>query len=226
MILQLTTQDNYDQAVTLVKAMGYAPFQVSERQWTELFEANTDRICWSNLKKLSDALSNCNASEATVSNLSRSLHSLCKPGIPENASQSVAYDHGATNGLQLPGSENMENMKLHPDRFTDHCDESLDKVPVNHASLNTKVESDSKTAPWSLSFSEGVLGTDKFSDRSDNEFSTFDLCDGSEDDEEELNILLDRFGHSYDSNSPSVSEILKTWKEDRKTDGLFLHPLN
>ncbi|XP_038881786.1 pentatricopeptide repeat-containing protein At5g67570, chloroplastic isoform X2 [Benincasa hispida] len=226
MILHLTTQDNYEQAVTLVRTMGYAPFQVSERQWTELFEGNRDRICWKNLKKLLDALGNCDASEATVSNLSRSLQSLCKLGIPENTSQSVACDHDVTDGLQLPGSENTENMKLHPDRVTDCCDESLDIIPVNHASLNMKVKSDSEVSPWSQSSSEGVLGTDQFSDRSINELSTIDLCDDSEDDEEGLNMLLDGFDDSYDSNLPSVNEILKTWKEERKTDGLFLHPLN
>lgn len=184
MILQLIVQENYEQAVTLVKAMGYAPFQVTERQWTELFEVSMDRICWNNLKKLSDALSDCDASEATVSNLSRSLRVLCKSRIPEDTSQ----------------SENMENMK---------------------------VESDSNMAPWSPSLSdEGALGTNTFSGHSNDELSTFDLCVSSEDDEEVLNMLLDRSDDSYDSNSPSVNEILKTWKEERKTDGLFLHPLN
>lgn len=227
MILQLTTQGNYEQAVTLVRTMGYAPFQVSERQWTELFEGNMDRICWNSLKKLSDALSDCDASEATVSNLSRSLQSLCKLDIPENTSQFVASDHDATDGLQLPGSEIMQNMELHPDRVSDCCDKSLDITPVNsHASLNMKIKSDSKMSSWSPSISEGVLRTDEFSDRSNNELSTFVLCDDNEDDEEELNMLLDEFDDSYDSNLPSVNEILKTWKEERKTDGLFLHPLN
>lgn len=221
MILQLTTQDNYEQAVTLVRTMGYAPFQVSERQWTELFEGNTDRICRNNLKQLLHALGDCDASEATVSNLSRSLQSLCKFDIPENTSQSVACDHDATDELQLPDSENMENMKLHPDE-----DESLDIIPVDHASLNMKVNSESKMSPWSVSISDGALGTGQFSDGSNNVHSPFDLCGESEDDEEELNTLLDEFDDAYDSNLPAVNEILETWKEERKADGLFLHSLN
>ncbi|KAL4019961.1 hypothetical protein IC575_018724 [Cucumis melo] len=221
MILQLTTQENYEQAVTLVRTMGYAPFQVSERQWTELFEGNTDRICRNNLKQLLDALGDCDASEATVSNLSRSLQSLCKFGILESTSQSIACDLNATDGLKLPDSKNMENMKLHPDQ-----DESLDIIPVDHASLNMKVNSESNMSPWSPSISDGVLGTGQFSDSSNNEHSTFDSWDESEVDEVELNMLLDGFDDSYDSNLPAANEILETWKEERKADGLFLHPLN
>ncbi|PQQ07606.1 hypothetical protein Pyn_34523 [Prunus yedoensis var. nudiflora] len=79
MVFQATAQHDYKRAVTLVNAMAHAPFQVSERQWTDLFEKNGDTITQDGLEKLLDALHNCDVgSEATVLNLSRSLLRLCQ----------------------------------------------------------------------------------------------------------------------------------------------------
>ena len=79
MLLQVTSRHDYGRAVILVNAMALAPFQVSEVQWRELFEKNTDRISQNHLEKLLDSLENCDVkSEPTVVNLSRALHSLCE----------------------------------------------------------------------------------------------------------------------------------------------------
>ncbi|KAG2242538.1 hypothetical protein Bca52824_095607 [Brassica carinata] len=52
--------------------------QISEEEWGGLFEENQDWITQENLQKLSDYILDCDyASEPTVSNLSKSLKSLC-----------------------------------------------------------------------------------------------------------------------------------------------------
>ncbi|KAG5241031.1 pentatricopeptide repeat-containing protein [Salix suchowensis] len=84
MVFQATAQENYERAVTLVNTMAHASFQISERQWTDLFEKNGETISQDILEKLLDAVGHCRmASEVTVSNLSRSLWSLCRPGSQE-----------------------------------------------------------------------------------------------------------------------------------------------
>ncbi|OIV89398.1 hypothetical protein TanjilG_22230 [Lupinus angustifolius] len=99
LVIQAIIQNNYERAVILVNTMAYAPFQVSEKQWTYLFKENEDRISLENLKSLLDALTNCDVvSEPTVSNLSRSLHVLCGLGTSRNISSII-----------LPGSENTVN---------------------------------------------------------------------------------------------------------------------
>ncbi|XWS45136.1 hypothetical protein CRYUN_Cryun15aG0110900 [Craigia yunnanensis] len=78
MLIQATSQSNYEKAVTLVNTMAHAPFQVSEKQWTELFEEYGDRIAQGSLAKLLDALSDCElSSKIMASNLLRSLQSFC-----------------------------------------------------------------------------------------------------------------------------------------------------
>ncbi|KAE9614240.1 putative tetratricopeptide-like helical domain, pentacotripeptide-repeat region of PRORP [Lupinus albus] len=99
LVIQAIAQNNYERAVILVNTMAYAPFRVSEKQWTYLFKENEDRINHENLKSLLDALTNCDVvSEPTVSNLSRSLHVLCGLGTLRNISSII-----------LPGSENTLN---------------------------------------------------------------------------------------------------------------------
>ncbi|KAJ0098072.1 hypothetical protein Patl1_28509 [Pistacia atlantica] len=97
MLIQATAQNNYEKAVTLVNTMALAPFQVSERQWKDLFEKNGDRINQESLEKLLNALSNCNvASEVTVSNLSGSLHALCVSSKERDLSSSTHCGSKAT----------------------------------------------------------------------------------------------------------------------------------
>ena len=78
LVIQAIAQHNYERAVILINTMAYAPFRVTEKQWTNLFKESEDRISLENLERLLDALGNCDiVSELTVSNLTRSLHLLC-----------------------------------------------------------------------------------------------------------------------------------------------------
>ncbi|XP_050205412.1 pentatricopeptide repeat-containing protein At5g67570, chloroplastic [Mercurialis annua] len=81
MVFQAAIQQNYERSVILVNTLALAPFQISERQWTELFEKNRDEVTQESLENLLDALRKSDyASEPTVANLSRTLHSLCGRG--------------------------------------------------------------------------------------------------------------------------------------------------
>ncbi|KAK9902601.1 hypothetical protein M0R45_001534 [Rubus argutus] len=67
MVIQATARHDYKRAATVVNTMAYAPFQVSERHWTDVFEKNEDGISQDGLEKLLDALQDCDvSSEATL----------------------------------------------------------------------------------------------------------------------------------------------------------------
>ncbi|OMO56462.1 hypothetical protein CCACVL1_26532 [Corchorus capsularis] len=105
MLIQAAVQSNYKKAVTLVNTMAYAPFQVSEKQWTELFEEHRDRFAEGSLERLLDALSNCKlSSEITASNLLRSLQTLCGSAMSTSRS---SFSSELT-GISEPKSENTE----------------------------------------------------------------------------------------------------------------------
>ncbi|KAM4128225.1 hypothetical protein ACJW30_02G150500 [Castanea mollissima] len=164
MIVQATAQHNYEKAATLVNTMAYAPFQVSEEQWTDLFEKNRQRISEDSIVKLLDALGNCEvASEATFLNLLRSLHSLCGSATSRDFSSSIALSNEASEKLSLDGSNGgidkniganipnysvrmmHENLNPGEDPLVKDSDCTLDTLPVNHTSTNKEVDTDSET---------------------------------------------------------------------------------
>lgn len=78
MLCHATSKGDYQRAIALINTVALASFQISEEQWTDLFEENQDWLNQENLLKLADYLLDCDyASEPTVSNLSKSLKSLC-----------------------------------------------------------------------------------------------------------------------------------------------------
>ncbi|KAJ8765584.1 hypothetical protein K2173_014706 [Erythroxylum novogranatense] len=93
MVLQATSKQEFARAVSLVNAIAYAPFRVSERQWIDLFERNAYRVSRDSLSKLLDSLGTCEVtSEDTFSNLSRALHSLCGSGTSKELASLVTFD--------------------------------------------------------------------------------------------------------------------------------------
>lgn len=78
MLCHAAAKGDYQRAITLINTVALASFQISEEEWSDLFEENQDWITQENLQKLSDYIIDCDyASEPTVSNLSKSLKSLC-----------------------------------------------------------------------------------------------------------------------------------------------------
>ena len=220
MVVQATAQHNYEKAVTLVNTMAYAPFQVSERQWKDLFENNRDRVSEDSLVKLSDALGNCEVvSEATVLNLLRSLHSLRGSARSRDLSSSIALSNEACGGDPLVKDSNV----------------TLDIQSANQASTNREVDADSETIALSPNQDCGTDGETNLATRGKgipnevasgtaqlaNKLATFLLNENSNDiDEMELDTLT--IGDNSDgSNMPTAREILEAWKESRKKDGIL-----
>ncbi|CAN7024214.1 hypothetical protein IGI04_024133 [Brassica rapa subsp. trilocularis] len=78
MLCHAAAKGDYQRAITLINTVALASFQISEEEWSDLFEENQDWITQENLQKLSDYIIDCDyVSEPTVSNLSKSLKSLC-----------------------------------------------------------------------------------------------------------------------------------------------------
>ena len=246
MVVQATAQHSYERAITLVDTMALAPFQVSERQWTDLFLSNGDRISKDNLVKLLDALGNCEvASEATVLNLLRSLHSLCGSGISASVSSSILSSSGTSEKPSLDGcnrrfdgytTANMPNYSgnimdedpnLGGDPLVKDSDVKLDILSVNHGSTNREVDADSETI--SSSPNQGFTAGKGFADDNvetgtdhlANKLATF-LLNGNSSNLGEMEIEMLMTGvDSPGCDIPTAYEILETWKENRKKNGIL-----
>lgn len=172
MLIQAIVQSNYEKAVALINAMAYAPFHITERQWTELFESNEDRISRDKLEKLLNALCNCNAasSEITVSNLSRALHALCRSEKERDLSSSAHFGsqaidisplHGIHEAFDVKETENVpsssasmmfENADLGADPLPQKTDVAVDIDSINHSSLSRQADADTEMFSKALSY--------------------------------------------------------------------------
>ncbi|KAI3972756.1 hypothetical protein MKX01_019414 [Papaver californicum] len=98
MVCQTSVQHNYERAVTLVNSMAHAPFQVSE---------NHEGV----LQKLLDTLQSSKiVHEATVSNLSKSLISLCESSASKDSVGLIGPGYGASD--KSPIMESLIYMRI------------------------------------------------------------------------------------------------------------------
>lgn len=212
--------------------MAHAPFVVSEKQWTDLFVTDEDRISRDNLEKLLDSLHNCDvAEEATVSNLYKSLQSLCGSGTSMDQS-SVAFGDEAMIRTPLNGNsgELDDNKKVFFQKFSadargsdlsphenppvKNSDVTFDIFSVN---LTRSEEEDDDTDGETISeaFNYACNGDEVAS----NEPNTLDgNSEGIS--KIELNMRA-KEDDSHGSDLPSANEILETWKKSRERDGIF-----
>ncbi|KAL5755095.1 hypothetical protein ACOSP7_023315 [Xanthoceras sorbifolium] len=246
MLIQATAQNNYEKAVTLVNTMAYSPFQISEKQWTELFEENRDRIGQDSLENLLNALYNCDAtSEITVLNLSRSLHSLCGSGKETDFSRStfigsqatdISASDGNDEGFDVDTTVNVPSspasmMDGNTNMVADPLVHRTDIDPANQSRKDWENDSDTEMVLESPTYissnnpqSNLCTSVDGFADdASSNEY--LDYLDnelstlnlhGGSEDIDDLKISKD--SDSLDSKLPSAKEILEMWKESRKKD--------
>lgn len=238
LLIQAIAQHNYERAVILVSTMAYAPYRVTEKQWTDLFKENKDRISHEHLERLLDALGNCDVvSEATVSNLSRSLHVLCGLGTSRNISSIIPFGSENTvnslnEGIDDGGNGNVPSIS---GRMMIECAESgndilvgsnqaeLDTFTFNHDQVdrgnsndvmvcrpqNCDIEDRLSLCADKLEFpDDGALK--KSCDNSHEEFWDDGSSEDDDDDDEGV------------SDKPSAYEILNAWKEMRKEDRSLL----
>ncbi|KAL2322847.1 hypothetical protein Fmac_027226 [Flemingia macrophylla] len=235
LVIQAIAQHNYERAAILINTMAYAPFQVTEKQWTNLFKESKNRISHENLERLLDAVGNCDVtSEPTVSSLTRSLHMLCRIGTSRNFSDIIPFgSQNTVNGL-YDGIDDDRNAPNISRRIMTEGSESENDILVGSH----------HTEPETFAFNR-----DQVSGGGDNDSTVFrpqnsDIEDGisSYADKHECidNLALDKSsyeldeelwddGSSEDDDSegivdrPSAYEILDEWKEMRKEDGSLLH---
>lgn len=217
LVIQAMTQDNYERAVVLLSTMAYAPYRVTENQWTKLFKENEDRIDHENLELLLDSLGNCTVvSEATVSNLSKSLHVLCGLGSSTNTSSIIHFGSENANGLKeaIESAESGNDIFLgsdqaEPDTFTfnhNHVDRVNNDVVVSKPQNYDTGDNVSLHADRLNSFDH--LAHEK---SSDDELSD-DESDSDEDDDVGEGVI----------DKPSAYQILEAWKEMREVDRSLL----
>lgn len=238
LVIQAIAQHNYERAIILLSTMAHAPYRVTEKQWTELFKENEDRINHENLKRLLDDLGNCNVvSEATISNLSRSLHDLCGLGSSRNISSIIPFRsenvdclnetiNGGENGkapnfsgrMMIEGAESGNDIlfggdQAEPDMFTFN-DDQVDRVNNNDVVVcrpqNRVIEDKSSFCVDRPEFLDR-LTLDKSSDDSEDELSDDESYEDDDDGDKEV---IDK---------PSAYQILEAWKEMREEDKSLLH---
>lgn len=194
MICQATVQHNYERAVSLINAIALAPFEVSEKQWTDHFKSGGDRIGKDNLQKLLDALHYCNvAREATFLNLSKSLQSLCISGTSTHQNPIACRDEALTRTPLNARSGELDDSKM----------ANLQKLSVNL--LHTEEEDDD--IDWD------PIHRDLNYAASEDELASNDSLHGNS---EGIYMIEPNMGATDDSDGselPSANQILERWKK-------------
>ncbi|GAV83520.1 PPR domain-containing protein/PPR_3 domain-containing protein [Cephalotus follicularis] len=246
MIFQAAAQNNYERAAILVNSMAHAPFQVSERQWTDLFEKSGDRISRESLEQLLDALGACDvASEATVSNLSKSLRSLSRFGKSRGFSNSSARASGSeiTDNLPLNGPDgdgdsgkNMPHyctrmssdnkigsaydMLMSDDFSSDDGEDDTDTEMVSRSSNHVgNKERQPNLGDNDEAFAADVTyGGGTTASLDDNLANSVSVGHSEDVNNDQFEIQI---SETSESNLPSAYKILESWKVSREKDGIF-----
>lgn len=220
LVIQAMTRDNYDRAVVLLSTMAYAPYRVTEKQWTGLFKENEDRINHENLELLLNSLGNCTVtSEATVSNLLKSLLALCGLGSSTNTSSIIHSGSENVNGLKEtvgsaePGNDIfLGSDQAEPDAFTFNHDE-VDRVNNNDVVVSRLQNSDTED-----NVRLHVDRLNSFDHLTHDKSSNDELSDDESDEDDDVGEgVIDK---------PSAYQILEAWKEMREVDREFVRIRN
>ncbi|GFY86639.1 tetratricopeptide repeat (TPR)-like superfamily protein [Actinidia rufa] len=229
LLCQAIIQRDYERVATIVNTMAHAPFQVSEKQWTDLFESNGDRISKESLEELLETLGNSQLpTEATVSNLSRSLLCFCRSNNGGDIPTSVAFGDSSVDLSASAGN----NVQLRRDESANDNTHDIHGVGSGNGRVDdadsemltfTNYDSDGDDDSLFKSFEDLALVTsDESADDCDDEFSNHTKYGNLDIEDVELDVLNGIVGDSHESNLPSADEILESWKQSRERDGIFL----
>ncbi|GMP27710.1 hypothetical protein CsSME_00003582 [Camellia sinensis var. sinensis] len=174
LICQALIQHDFERVVGIINTMAHAPFQASEKQLTDLFECNGDRISEESLKELLDALTNTVEDDSD----SDDIFSVDQSSNTEDDADSEMFwfSSYASNG------DRKANL------FT-----SLEDLTVD-------------------------MTSDAPAGRDDN-FSNHIKYGNLHIEEVELDVPTGKVGNCR--NLRFAYEILESWKESRKKDGMF-----
>ncbi|KAJ4965168.1 hypothetical protein NE237_017017 [Protea cynaroides] len=195
MVCQATTCHNYEKAVGLVNGMAYASFQISEKQWTDVLRRNKDRINRHGLQKLLDTMRKTNVvANAIVSNLSRSLDSLCESSLPGDSLGVMSFSDVGND--KLPSESSDVEMDINENWMMENC--SVDKADGN----TTVCKHRSDTSSGDESDISRVHHTDI-----DTEYADIRLLLGSKNCIEKNASLCDSLEESIDGMSSEVGSF-------------------
>lgn len=223
MVCQAVIQHDHERAATLINTMAHAPFQVSEKQWIELFEENEDQISRAGLKELSDALcSHHLANEATVLNFTKALQFLC--GSSSSSLDSISSGNNLMGLLPPDGCDQLSN---------GNGGINLNIAGVNPPNSLQVNRNDNSSFDGLSNYNNGGNGSASphiMVEHSGKAFASTDCgltyrksndLEACDDDHLEFEVSGAGRSNSHGSNIPSADEILKSWKEIRQTGGNF-----
>lgn len=224
----------------MVSTMAHAPFQVSKMQWKEIFEKNKSRIKGDNIERLLEVLGNCEVtSEATVINLSKALHALCKSGTSRSISSSVAFGSELQEKSFSVGSGEESDSSIPPgpsEELIVGCQNSSENplvvVVANTSKDVTNMEMISGSSNHEYHRDRETVSlnhaTDSAEDLASSEVDHLDKLlkwisfENSEDEDTELETLMDEDDDTREFDFPSAYEVLEAWKVSREKDGIHL----
>ncbi|GLT75389.1 hypothetical protein SLA2020_471200 [Shorea laevis] len=235
-LIEAIAQRNYEKALNLLNAMAYAPFQVSEKQWTDVLNKNGDKISQDGLRKLLNALCNSElSSEITASNLLSSLQAILGSATSRDPLNFNSLDGEATgkscNNRRIHGNGSVKmlsatdmtgNVTLDPPKKA--TDVTSDLFPASYSGNVEENAADIEIVSWPLN-----------SDMNDDVASSVEPIDcfvkkpfakdmsgySSDVDEAEIDLPLNDVGSSLTSKLPAAHEILEAWKESQNIKGIF-----
>ncbi|XP_058081830.1 pentatricopeptide repeat-containing protein At5g67570, chloroplastic isoform X2 [Magnolia sinica] len=228
MICQNIAQHNYERAVTLINGMAHTSLQVSEKQWTDIFNRSRDRIGEDDLQNLLSFIRGSDTmTEAIACNLLTSLEYLCRSrSLKDYETTSGKMLHLLTDAVDgnhiSNGNLSDEDHDLEPSPFlvyhtndSDDDDDSdgddLGSDPVTHASNESQTSS--------LSVESGIPAG--YVDDSNSEPIHHGQLQ-NDINNTTVDLLTSRSNELDSSELPSASEILETWREKRRKDDVFL----
>eukprot|EP00268_Persea_americana_P006492 TRINITY_DN12340_c1_g1_i8.p1 TRINITY_DN12340_c1_g1~~TRINITY_DN12340_c1_g1_i8.p1 ORF type:complete len:847 (-),score=171.96 TRINITY_DN12340_c1_g1_i8:609-3104(-) len=202
MICQNIARQEYERAVSIVNSMGHTSLQMSEKQWTDLFIRNQDRITAQKLMELSDTLCNSNimTEEAIISNFLKSLKSLCRLH-PSKDSEVTALGDASADGSGFCQSDGDVDATV-----GERSQHSLINLATGNHSFNRNFVDDDDDDDDLISGMFPFYNTDNIEDEDDNENR-----------QSQNNVNSDYCS----SELPSASEILEAWRESQVKDGIF-----
>ncbi|RWR77960.1 pentatricopeptide repeat-containing protein, chloroplastic isoform X1 [Cinnamomum micranthum f. kanehirae] len=204
MTCQNIARQEYERAVSIVNSMGHTSLQMSEKQWTDLFIRNQDRITAQKLMELSDTLCNSNImkEEAIVSNFLKSLKCLCRLH-PSKDSEVTALSDASAEGSGFCQSDGDVDATV-GERLQQHS--LINLATENHSFNRNFVDDDDDDDDDLIPSMFPFYNTDYSEDEDDNE------------NRQSQNNVNSDYGSS---ELPSASEILEAWRESQVKDGIF-----
>ncbi|KAJ4823319.1 hypothetical protein Tsubulata_001476 [Turnera subulata] len=232
MVFQAILQEDYERAAILVNCLVHTPFQVSERQWTDLFQRNVVKFGRDSLQKLLEVLGDWDmASDASVTNFLKSLQFLCGHGTSRDLLPSSSASNPLNNNQYTGDSASMINRgtELDKDHLVSEIDVTTNTGNINQCNTNGEGDDDSgvvsarpvkttelceTTNLCNMECLTADMTDSVFTDCPDKQLSDFaSLGLSKEDDDMEFEMLINEGDDPHPGNSPSAYEILDAWEK-------------